>query len=150
MKLQSTKILELMESRLELLRALIRAEGEWRSAFIALNLSDAESRTADQELICGRIRALDKEITLLQAEGREVSSSGRSGVDPVIDPGIRAAQDRMAALHEDLKQSNRTKQAILKRSKFTINALQNLFNSYAPTYAAPAAPSTGTIYEGNV
>jgi hypothetical protein len=150
MKLQSLKVLELLESRLELLRALIHMEGDWRSAFIALNLRDSEHCTAQEELICERIRVLDREIVSLKAMGYEAGSSKSSAVDPVISRRIHVALAQMESLHLDLKQSNQTKQAILRRSKFTINALQNLFNSHAPTYAAPAAPSTGTIYEENV
>jgi hypothetical protein len=150
MNLASAKYLKLMESRLELLRSLIHIEGEWRRAFIASNLRDSEHFSGDQELICARIRTLDNEISSLQAMGRETGSSTSSEADPVIDRGIRVAVAQMATLHLDLKQSNQIKQAILRRSKFTINALQNLFNSHAPTYAAPASPSSGTIYEENV
>jgi hypothetical protein len=150
MKFQSSKVLELIESRLELLRALIQMEKAWRSAFIALKLRDSERCAADEELICERIRVLDREIASLQALGRESGSAKSSAVDPIIDRRIDAALAQMESLHLDLKHSNRVKQAILRRSKFTLNALQNLFNSHAPTYAAPATPSIGTMCEENV
>ena len=150
MKFQSSKVLELIESRLELLRALIQMEGAWRSAFIALKLRDSERCAADGELICERIRVLDREIASLQALGRESGSAKSSAVDPAIDHRIDVALAQMESLQLDLKHSNRVKQAILRRSKFTLNALQNLFNSHAPTYAAPATPSIGTICEENV
>ena len=149
-KLESVKYLELLERRLELLQKLIRRGEQWRHAFVALNLSDSERCTADEEILCVQIRMLDTEINSLQAKGRSAGSSRSGGVDPVIDPGIRAAMGQMATLHLELKQSNETKRAILKRSKFTISALRNLFNSLAPTYTAPAASSVGTIYEENV
>jgi hypothetical protein len=149
-KLESAKYLELLERRLELLQKLVRTGEEWRRAFVALNLSDSERYTANEELLCEQIRMLDKEITSLQAKGRPASSSKPGGVDPVIDHRIRAAMRQLETLHLELKKSNETKRAILKRSKFTISALRNLFNSLAPTYAAPAASSVGTIYEENV
>ncbi len=149
-KLESVKYLELMERRLELLQKLVRTGEEWRRAFVALNLSDSERYTADEELLCGQIRMLDSEIISLQAKGRQASSSKAAGADLVIDPRIGAATGQMETLHLELKQSNEIKRAILKRSKFTISALRNLFNSLAPTYAAPAASSVGTIYEENV
>jgi hypothetical protein len=150
MKPPSSKVLELIESRLELLRALIHMEREWRGAFIALKLRDSERCAADEELICERIRALDREIASFQAIGRETGSAKSSAVDQVIDCRIHIALAQMESLHLDLKNSNQVKQSILRRSKFTLNALQNLFNSHAPTYAAPATPSTGMIYEENV
>jgi len=160
MKFSYPRCLELVERRLELLRALVRAEDEWRRAFIALNMQGSEHCTADAEVICGQIRTLDREISLLQAsrsdqatstsKGPRISSPKTSEVDPTIDRRIRLALGQMAALHLDLRRSNQIKQALLRRSKLTINALRNLFNSYAPTYAAPAALRVGTIYEENV
>jgi hypothetical protein len=147
MKSASIRYLELLESRLELLQKLVRSEEEWRTAFVRLNLHDSERCSADQELICDRISYLDKQISTLPARSSE---SGEAEVDPAIDPRIRAALGRMAALRLGLKRTNETNTAILQRSKVTINALRNLFNSLAPTYAAPAAHSVGTIYEENV
>ena len=138
MKVGSKRFLELIECRVELLRTLIRTETEWRRAFIALNLREVERCTADQELVCQQIRTLDREIATLQAKSFEI--------DPSVDQQARTALDRTVALHLDLKRSNDTKRAILRRSKFTIDALHNLFNSHAPTYAAPAAHTVGTIY----
>ena len=150
MKLASPRYLELLESRLELLRTLIHTEAEWRRAFIALNLPDSDLRTADAELTCARIRMIDREIAALQTKSHEVGSSAPVEADAVTDSKIRVALAQNAALQMQLKQLNQTKRAILRRSKLTINALRNLFNSYAPTYGAPAASSRGTIYQGNV
>lgn len=145
----SAKVLQLLERRLELLRKLIRAGEEWRRAFIRLHLDESELRAADEELLCRQIGILDREIMALRSKEPEASSTNFQKTAPA-DSGIRAALAETAALHLELKQSNELKVAILKRSKFTINALRNLFNSLAPTYAAPAAPSVGTIYEENV
>jgi hypothetical protein len=150
MKSGAAKYLELIDRRSEFLRALIRVEQEWRRAFIALNLHDSERLSADGELFCERIRSLDKEIALFQAKAHEAGTNNTFVADPAIDDRIRAAQRQIAALHLDLKESNAINRAILKRSKFTISALRNLFNSHAPTYASPAAASVGTIYEERV
>jgi hypothetical protein len=160
MKSGSAKFLELVERRLELLRTLVLAEGEWRRAFIALDMQGSQRRAAEEDLLCEQIRALDKEITSLQASPAnssnliakkfEIGWSECSEADPIFRRSIRAAMDQMTALHLDLKHSNQTKRAILKRSKLTISALHNLFNSYAPTYSAPPALTVGTIYQENV
>lgn len=145
MKSGTTRCFEHIEDRLQLLRKLIRTEEEWRGAFVRLNLHDSERCSADAELICEAIRILDKEISSWQA-----SSSKSLEPDPVTDQRIRIALGQMAVLHLELKRTNEINMAILHRSKVTINALRNLFNSLAPTYAAPAAHSVGTIYEENV
>jgi len=160
MKVGYAKYLELVERRLELLRALIRLEAEWRGAFIGLKLERAERCVAEEEVLCEQIRVVDKAITTLKqnqfktpppmGKGPDVGSNKPLTIDPVLYPRILAALERMEALHLELRRSNRTRQAILRRSKLTMNALRNLFNSYAPTYAGPAALTTGTIYEENV
>jgi hypothetical protein len=150
MKLASPRYLELLESRLELLRTLIHTEVEWRRAFIALNLPDSHLRTADSELTCARIRTIDREIAALETKTHQVGTSTSAETDPVTDHKIRAALAQTAKLQTQLTQLNQTKRAILRRSKLTINALRNLFNSYAPTYGVPADSSRGTIYRGSV
>jgi len=160
MKFGSAKYLELVERRLEMLRAVVRLEAEWRGAFIGLKMEQSERCAAEEELLCGKIRILDQEIAILQGNQSKQAASIPSGndlrlpksfeIDRILYPRILAALERMTALHLELKRSNRTRRAILKRSKLTMNALRNLFNSYAPTYAAPAAPTTGTICEENV
>jgi len=154
------KILELLERRLELVRALIRLGAQWRRAFIDWNLDHSEQCAAEEEKLSRQILALDMEIA--SHEGRRLPRSEQDAAvrsvraaDPAEmdwhkDSRIREVLDRMRALHLELMQSNEIRKSILRRSKITMTALRNLFNSYAPTYAAPAASSTGTIYEERV
>jgi hypothetical protein len=160
MKSGSAKVLELIERRLELVRTLIRMQGEWRAAFIGLKMDDSERCSAEEEILCKQIHVLDQQIASLQADhakspkwspaGTEIGSAKPLEVDLAIEQKILAALGRMAGLQLELKRSNEIRRAILKRSELTINALRNLFNSYAPTYGAPAAQRLGTIYEENV
>jgi hypothetical protein len=160
MKFGCARYLELVERRLELLRAIVRLEAEWRGAFIGLKMEDSERLAAEQKILCEQIRTLDKEIVTLQGnqfkpaasipKGHDLGSTKPFALDPILYPRILGALERMAAVHLELKRSNQTRQAILKRSKLTMNALRNLFNSYAPTYAAPAASTKGTICQENV
>ena len=160
MKFERARTLELLERRLELVRALIRVDAEWRRSFIGLNLDESERCAAEEERLSEQISAIDKEITSLEVARsqrvesnparREVRAPQPVEVDPVTDRKIHASRDRMKALHLELKRSNEIRKSILKRSKITLNALRNLFNSHAPSYAAPAASATGTIYEERV
>jgi hypothetical protein len=144
----SQKLLELAERRLELLRTLVRLEADWRRAFVALQMQESQRFVAEEEVFCEQIRMLDREIILVQANLPKQPAN--IDLDPEMQRRMTFAIEQMTALHADLKRSNDTRLAILKRSKVTINALNNLFNSFAPTYASPAAPSVGTIYEENV
>jgi hypothetical protein len=57
---------------------------------------------------------------------------------------------RVATAQAELKKLNDAHQAMLRRSRRTVQVLMNLFNSYAPTYSAPVAAAAGTIYEERV
>jgi hypothetical protein len=154
------KILSLLERRLELVRALIRLGALWRRAFIDWNLDQSEQCATEEEKLSRQILALDMEIASHHTrplQRSEQNSAVHSAAAPAPaemdwqkDGRIREMLDRMRALHLELKQSNEIRKAILNRSKITMTALRNLFNSHAPTYAAPTPSSTGTIYEERV
>ena len=149
MKSGSANRLDLIERRLDLLRSLVHLGEEWRAAFIGLNMERSERCVADEELLCEQILALDRQIAMLESK-HDKAAKGIVEVDSAINPKIRASLGRTQELQLELNRSNQIRRAILKRSRFTMSALRNLFNSYAPTYGSPAALSTGTIYEESV
>lgn len=148
------KILELLERRLELVRALNRLAAQWRQAFIAWDLNQSENFAADEERLSMQILALDMEIASHEAPcspqapenpaARAPLAAPLGELDRNTDRKIREVLGRMRALHLELKRSNEIRKSILTRSKITMNALRNLFNSHAPTYASPAAHPTGS------
>jgi hypothetical protein len=149
MKSECAKTLDLLNRRLELVRELIGAGVQWRRAFIGLRLDQSERCAAEEERLAAHICALDKELATLEIGQSEAAFCEPPAID---DAGreIREVLERMRALHLELTQSNEIRKSILKRSKITITALRNLFNSHSATYAAPASHSTGTIYEETV
>jgi hypothetical protein len=149
MKSPSANYPHLLDRRLELLRMLVRKGEEWREAFIGLNLELSQLCAADEEIFCEQICALDRQIA--KFESKQSSPANRMvDADPAIDSKILATMQLMKALHLELNRSNEIRRSILRRSQLTMNALRNLFNSYAPTYGSPAALATGTIYEESV
>jgi hypothetical protein len=138
MKFERAKTLELLQRRLELLGDLIVAGAQWRRAFIAMHLDQSERCLAGELRLATQIYALDKEIATIE------------GLDQVTDGEIREALERTKSAHLELTQSNDLRKSILKRSRITLGALRNLFNSHSASYAAPVAHSTGTIYEETV
>ena len=159
-KSESTRYLGLLERRLTLLDSLSRTLAESRNQFISMDLEAIGGRIAEQEQLCAQIRSLDTEITSAQVRCAE-----RAGVRPCtdaiswLDPRdgdvgqneqIRLTLSRVAAAQVELKRLNDAHQAMLRRSRRTVNVLMNLFNSYAPTYDAPATPTSGTICEERV
>ena len=150
--------LKLLERRLDLLGSLAMALRECRGDFIAMDLGAMERRIAEQEQLCARIRSLDSEISNMQARCSASASAPRSA-DPAsrsssaegnsdTDRQIRATMGRISAAQLELKRANDAHQAMLRRSRRTVQVLLNIFNSLSPTYAAPA--SVGSTYEERV
>jgi hypothetical protein len=148
----------LLERRLDLLGSLAVALRECRGDFIAMDLGAMERRIAEQEQLCARIRSLDSEISNMQARcsasaGRpwSVNPPSRSGSaegDSHTDQQIHATIGRISAAQLELKRANDAHQAMLRRSRRTVQVLLNIFNSLSPTYAAPAP--VGSTYEERV
>jgi len=142
----STRLLKLLERRLDLLGTLTVALQESRNDFVAMDLGGMERRIAEQEQLCARIRSLDSEISSVQAHyaGRAAS------LDDDMNNGeqIRVMLRRVSAAQLELKRANDAHQAMLRRSRRTVQVLLNVFNSFAPTYSAPA--SVGSTYEERV
>jgi hypothetical protein len=159
-KSESARYVELLERRLTLLGALIQTLEEWRKAFIGFDLQKAEQRIAEEEQLCRIIQALDAEIANLQARRAERAGlalrAGELGWPwgSEAGAGLRehalAALNRMAAAHNELRRINDINQAILRRSRQTVNALRNLFISYEPTYASPTSPGAGMVYQERI
>jgi hypothetical protein len=151
---------ELLERRLTLLGSLIQTVEAWRKAFIGFDLQNADQRIAEEEQLCRIIQTLDAEIANLQARRAERAGlpphTGELGWPRGSETGVglpertRTTLSRMAAAQNELRRLNEVNQAILRRSRQTVNALRNLFISYAPTYASPASPGAGMVYQERI
>lgn len=160
MKSESARYVELLERRLTLLASLIQTLEAWRKAFIGFDLQTAEQRIAEEEQFCRTIQTVDAEIANLQARRAEravlAPQTGELAWPEGSETGAGlreralAALNRMAAAQNELRRLNEGNQAILRRSRQTVNALRNLFISFAPTYASPASPSAGMVYQERI
>lgn len=152
---ESTRYLKLLERRLDLLGTLTEVLRRSRNDFIAVDLGAMERRIAEQEQVCTQIRLLDAEISSVQARCSEhaglrpcsgmISWPGSPDGDTRQDDQIRTMLDRIGTAQAELKKLNDAHQAMLRRSRRTVQVLLNLFNSFAPTYSVPA--SVGSTYE---
>jgi hypothetical protein len=159
-KSQSTHYLELLERRLALLDSLSKALADSRGDFISMDLEGVERSLSDQLRFCTQIRSLDSEITTAQIRCAEragvrpctdaIAWQGTSEDDMVEIERIRATMGRLATAQVELKRLNDAHQAMLRRSRHTVQILMNLFKSYAPTYGGSGLPAGGTIYEERV
>ena len=135
MQAENTRLLNLLTRRLALLEALSEHLLRWRQEFIASDLEGLERHVVSQEEICCQLRTLDAELMSI-----------RNGGVLAVDDSIRLLIGRLDEAQAEVRQINSGNQALLRRSRQTVNALRNLFQSFELTYSAPA-PRVGTIFE---
>jgi hypothetical protein len=160
MKTESQRYWELLERRLSLLDSLSRTLSESRADFIAMDLEGIRGRIEEQERFCKQIRALDSDITQAQIRcarlagvpcvSDEIRWLDPGNTEPAITQKIHESLRRVAAAQTKLKRLNNDHQALLRRSRQTVQVLLNLFQSHAPTYAVQVSPATGTLCEERV
>lgn len=154
-----TRFLRLLERRLDLLGALTAVVTDSRNDFIAMDLPAMERRIAEQEQLCSQIRSLDFEISRAQNScSANVSPLASPGAGPVsrssngdqadTNQEVRVVVSRITAAQIELKRANDVHQAMLRRSRRTVQVLLNVFNSLAPIYSAPSV--VGSTYEERV
>ena len=156
-KSNSARYLNLLEKRLDLLLSLTNTLAASRQDFVAMDLNGIERGIQEQEQFCTQIRSLDSEITRIQLSCAERSSlrpcpdsiswPGSNDSSPSRDEQIRLTLGRVAEAQAELKRLNDAHQAMLRRSKRTVQVLLNLFDSHAPIYTAPAPQSSSASYE---
>lgn len=158
---ESKQYLGLLEKRLLLLEALSSTLTAARADFIALDLDSIHTGLREQERLCTQIRELDSVISRTQlryaklvglpARPNEISwPAAAAGSESAVANKIHNTMIRLAAAQAQLKRVNDTHQSLLRRSRRNVQALLNLFQSYAPEYSVRAAPGTGTLCEERV
>jgi hypothetical protein len=145
---ESKHRLKLLERRLALFESLTKALTEARPDFIAMDLGAIELRIVEQQDLCGQIASLDAEIT--RAQSAAFPTTGKSSQTSQEDQQIQAALARVAEAQAEVRRLNDAHQAMLRRSRRTVNALLNLFSSHAVTYGAPTPAVKGTLHEERV
>lgn len=158
---ESKQYLALLEKRLSLLDTLSTTLTAARADFIALDLDSIHTRLREQERLCTHIRALDSDISRAQLRyaklvglperQNEISwPAAAANSEDAVTNKIHHTMLRLAAAQTQLKRVNDAHQSLLRRSRRNVQALLNLFQSYAPEYSVRAAPGTGTLCEERV
>ena len=139
--------LRLLEQREALLGALAAALQAAQSACIARDLEQLRAHTGEQERLCAQWQTLDAEIEKL--EPRPTGSRPRMAADQRIHEALQ----RVARAQGELRRVNSAHQILLRRCKRNLQALANLYQRFAPSYAldpAAAEPLVGARFEERV
>ena len=147
MSAEATRYLDLLEERLALLGALATALTAARTDIVSLDITALESRIAEQDRLCTEIRSLDVQLDRVQSQcATHFSPPSMRG--SVIVAGLAADSDfarrretlaRLARVQANVKKLNNEHQALVRRSRRTVNALLNSYASFAMTYSNPVA-----------
>lgn len=121
------EIIELLERRVSLLRALARQFIDARGEFIAMDLDAMYSRMAGQEELCRQIGAIDARIAALRKSG--VRASAETG------ERLHRTLGEMNDAQAEVRRLNQTHAAYLRRCGRTLDLFSKFFGSRALTYA---------------
>jgi hypothetical protein len=137
-----TRDLELLEQRLDLLGSLSAALTAARSDIVSLDISSFESRIADQQRLCVEIGSLDTQLDRVQRQcATHLTHSGEKAPNSALDSDAtrrRETIERLARVQASVQKLNAEHQALLRRSRRTVNALLNSYHTFALTYSNPA------------
>jgi hypothetical protein len=132
---------EVFERKLALVRRLCNALSAAKAAIVSCKIEELEREIAEQFRLCGELQALDSNFFRL----------------PVSDIQGDATQGRGRELLEQLqfattevKRLKGEQQALVNRSRRTVNALQNALRSFAGYYNAETveqSPVAATVLE---
>jgi hypothetical protein len=125
---------ELLEKRIELLDSLASALLASRSAMAACDINGLEARIAQQQTVCAEIQSLDEQIKRLQYQS--VAHLRLGGPEESVDgsPKLAVTLRRLHQAQEVVKQLNNAHQALVARSRRTVNALLNSLHSFEGNY----------------
>jgi flagellar FlgN protein len=139
---ETKRYLELLEERLALLGSLATALTAARTDIVSLDINGLEARIAEQDHLCTEIRSLDLQLDRVQFQcithlGKPSSQFVGSAA---ASDSIRHREilDRLTRVQANVKQLNDEHQALLRRSRRTVNALLNSYHTFAMTYSNPS------------
>lgn len=157
---EGERYLALLEKRLSLLESLSSTIRSAQDDFVAMDLDAIHARLREQERFCARILSLDGDITQAQIRcaklvglppvTNEIFWPARTQENSSLTIKIRETLRRVASAQERLKRVNQAHQSLLRKSRRNVQALVNLFQSYAPGYSVEATTRTGTLCEERV
>jgi flagellar biosynthesis/type III secretory pathway chaperone len=140
---ETTRFLELLERRIALLGLLGEALAAARADVCSLDIDSLQARIAQQEKLCREIRALDSQLDRVQRQcSTQIGAPSDRALGPNANPDsarLRETLQRLYQAQASVKQLNDAHQALLRRSRRTVNALLHSYHSFAMTYSNPAA-----------
>ena len=139
MNVETNHLVTLLERRISLLGSLGDALAGANADIVRCDVDGFEQRIREQERMCTEIQSLDAAIEAIR--GRCAGKAQPNGNCGQRDPATAKLQDLIHRLEEtkkNVRQLNEQHLELLRRSRRTVRALLNSYESFGATYANPA------------
>jgi flagellar biosynthesis/type III secretory pathway chaperone len=134
---ETSRLLDLLEQRLCLLTSVAEALQAARADVVQLDINGLEERIQTQERLCAEIVSLDRRIDTIQQHCRTRMNHGKSTPEEGVSDRLRETLDRLNRVQMNVKTLNEQHRILLARSRRTVGALLNSWQSFAATYSNP-------------
>jgi hypothetical protein len=137
----SNRFLQLLEKRIDLMQSLANSLAIANSSLVTFDLDNLESAINRQEQLSLAIGSLNSEINQVQTKFKcALQEQARLGdSDAVASAGnsIQATLDRLAQIQATVRNLNDTHLILLQKSRRTVHALLNSYQSFVSLYSNP-------------
>ncbi|HYH00177.1 MAG TPA: hypothetical protein VD837_13670 [Terriglobales bacterium] len=123
MAAQPTTYVDLLERQLELSRLLMVELCDSKTAIATLDLRAIEQQTLRQESICCELAFVREEIARVE------SPDLRLAIDATTCEKLASLRQRIAEAEQELTRANRVQEALVRRSRRSINVMVNVFST---------------------
>jgi flagellar biosynthesis anti-sigma factor FlgM len=134
---ETSRLLDLLEQRICLLTSVAEALQAARADVVQLDINGLEERIQTQERLCAEIVSLDRRIDTIQQHCRTRMNHGKSTPEEGVSDRLRETLDRLNRVQMNVKTLNEQHRILLARSRRTVGALLNSWQSFAATYSNP-------------
>lgn len=138
---ETQEIVELLDQRLAAMNEVAESLASAGAAIAACDIDALETRIKEQEKLCQRIRDLDGHLEGLRVRqcSRDANTSADGlGVNAADQQQLKQAMIRLQEVHQRVKRLNANHAELLRRSRRTVNALTQAYQSVSlETYADP-------------
>jgi len=143
----ANRYLEMLEQRIALLQSLSGALHAARAAVVSCDIAGFEARITEQETLCGEVIRLDAQLTILRQSCGADAQLREPGANRRWDEKLRDAFKRLQLAGEAVKQETESHQAVVRRSRRTVTALLNSFQTFEGNYQSLVYLGPGNLSE---
>jgi len=130
--MESFQIVQLLDERIHMMNAIADSVVLAGTAISACDIDGLEERIRNQESLCSKIKDLDARLESLQSRQQTRDQQSKTfwlSVVPAENDSLRIAMGRLREAHIRVKTLNAVHTELLRRSRRTVRALAQAYQS---------------------